>query len=160
MGYACPVCATPQRDGEHLANHLAFTAMLRSDDHESWLDDHVDDWDDRTPADLAAVVTDYAEEAEYDEVFEDTTGGHAHDHAHADPGRPDVGQQGGIGGVAEAVTDEAVQSVLEDAQELTEEMYGLREETDESEADGSGTGEGDDEDGERTDATADDDGEE
>ncbi|QZP36261.1 DUF5810 domain-containing protein [Halobaculum magnesiiphilum] len=141
MGYACPVCETPQRDSEHLANHLAFTAMLHGDEHEDWLDEHVDDWGDRTPADLASVVTEFAEETEYDEVFEDTTGsgatgGHGHSHDHGDQERPDVA---GGGGIAEAVTDEAVESVLEEAQELTEEMYGLDEDRD-----GDSDGDGDD----------------
>ncbi|PSP70281.1 hypothetical protein BRC79_02495 [Halobacteriales archaeon QH_8_67_27] len=53
MGYACPVCDDPQADAEHLANHLAFTAMLRGDGHEAWLDDHVDDWADLAPEELA-----------------------------------------------------------------------------------------------------------
>ncbi|QZX98268.1 DUF5810 domain-containing protein [Halobaculum rubrum] len=137
MGYACPVCETPQRDGEHLANHLAFTAMLHGDEHEGWLDERVDDWGDRTPADLASSVTEFAEETEYDEVFEDTTGGgHGHrDHQHDDAARPDVTGDS-TSGAAEAVVDEAVESVLEEAQELTEEMYGLDEES----ADGDGGG--------------------
>ncbi|WP_128903834.1 DUF5810 domain-containing protein [Halorubrum amylolyticum] len=80
MGYACPVCDTPQRDGEHLAHHLAFTAMLHGGDHEAWLDDRVPDWSDREPAGLAAEVTPHAEDAEYHEVFEDTV----------NRGRPDV----------------------------------------------------------------------
>ena len=81
MGYACPVCDTPQRDGEHLAHHLAFTAMLHGDDHEAWLDEHVADWSERDPAGLAADVTPHAADAEYNEVFEDTVA----------RGRPDVG---------------------------------------------------------------------
>ncbi|WP_435062135.1 DUF5810 domain-containing protein [Halobaculum sp. EA56] len=147
MGYACPVCETPQRDGEHLANHLAFTAMLHGDDHEAWLDEHVDDWGARTPADLASAVVEFAEEDEYEEVFEDTAGptegrprsergadatrehganDHEHSHDHGAPDRPDVAGDaaGGLGGVAGAVTDEAVESVLAEARELTEEMYG------------------------------------
>ncbi|WP_050033634.1 DUF5810 domain-containing protein [Halorubrum halophilum] len=89
MGYACPVCETPQRDGEHLAHHLAFTAMLHGGDHEAWLDDHVSDWSDREPAGLAAEVTPHAEDAEYHEVFEDTV----------NRGRPDVdlGAHDGVG---------------------------------------------------------------
>jgi len=85
MGYACPVCDTPQRDGEHLAHHLAFTAMLHGGDHEDWLDERVPDWGDREPAELAAEVTPHAEDAEYDEVFEDTVS----------RGRPDVGMGSG-----------------------------------------------------------------
>ena len=87
MGYACPVCDTPQRDGEHLAHHLAFTAMLHGGDHADWLDERVDDWSDREPAELAAEVTPHADEAEYDEVFEDTV----------PRGRPDVGMGSGGG---------------------------------------------------------------
>jgi hypothetical protein len=79
MGYACPVCETPQRDGEHLANHLAFTAMLHGDAHETWLDEHAPDWSEDGAAELAPVVVEYADEVAYEEVFEDTTG---HDHAH------------------------------------------------------------------------------
>jgi len=89
MGYACPVCETPQRDGEHLAHHLAFTAMLHGGDHEAWLDERVPDWSDREPAGLAAEVTPHADNAEYHEVFEDTV----------DRGRPDVdlGAHDGVG---------------------------------------------------------------
>jgi len=82
MGYACPVCETPQRDGEHLANHLAFTAMLHGDAHETWLDEHVPDWSEAGAADLAPVVVDYADEVAYEEVFEDTVEGRTTDHAH------------------------------------------------------------------------------
>lgn len=74
MGYACPVCETPQADGEHLANHLAFTALLHGGGHESWLDEHVDGWNDLRPADLADQVTALAESTDYPTVFEDTTG--------------------------------------------------------------------------------------
>ena len=90
MGYACPVCDTPQRDGEHLAHHLAFTAMLHGGDHEAWLDERVADWSEREPAGLAAEVTPHADDAEYEEVFEDTV----------PRGRPDVGM--GSGGDAGA----------------------------------------------------------
>lgn len=75
MGYACPVCEAPQADGEHLANHLAFTAMLHDDEHADFLDARVDDWEDRTPPELAAELIHLADETEYDQVFEDTTDG-------------------------------------------------------------------------------------
>jgi len=74
MGYACPVCETPQRDAEHLANHLAFTAMLHDDDHRRWLDDRVPEWESLGPDDLAPRVADHAEGTTYEEAFEDTTG--------------------------------------------------------------------------------------
>ena len=125
MGYACPVCETPQRDGEHLAHHLAFTAMLHGGDHETWLDDRVPDWGDREPAGLAAEVTPHAEAAEYHEVFEDTVARGrpdvdlgAHDHAghnrtdsagheHAAGDGPGAGDSTGEAGpeVAEAIRE-------------------------------------------------------
>ena len=81
MGYACPVCDTPQRDGEHLANHLAFTAMLREDGHREWLDDAVPEWEGHGPAELADRVVGHADDAAFEAVFEDTADhGHGRDH--------------------------------------------------------------------------------
>ncbi|QWC18760.1 DUF5810 domain-containing protein [Halorubrum sp. 2020YC2] len=135
MGYACPVCDTPQRDGEHLAHHLAFTAMLHGGDHESWLDDHASDWSEREPAELAAEVTPHAEDAEYEEVFEDTVargrpdvgmgsggadpsahGGHDHCHAHGGDPSPGAGVPD-----PDAVDDPAVAEAIREARELTRE---------------------------------------
>ncbi|GAA0530470.1 DUF5810 domain-containing protein [Halorubrum ejinorense] len=133
MGYACPVCDTPQRDGEHLAHHLAFTAMLHGDDHEAWLDERVTDWSERDPAGLAADVTPHADDAEYNEVFEDTVArgrpdvgmgsggaasGHNHGHGHAHDGDPSPGA-----GVPdpESVDDPAVAEAIREARELTRE---------------------------------------
>ncbi|WP_336001644.1 DUF5810 domain-containing protein [Halorientalis halophila] len=128
MGYACPVCGDPQADAEHLANHLAFTALLGDDDHEAWLDEHAPDWDQADADALAATVTDHAEETEFPQVFEDTTG-HDHQHAHdhersgalfddespaVECARERAGQVGG----QDAVDDE----VLEEARELTRQM--------------------------------------
>ncbi|GAB3422944.1 hypothetical protein GCM10027435_28230 [Haloparvum alkalitolerans] len=137
MGYACPVCDLPQRDGEHLAHHLAFTAMLHGDDHETWLDEHADAWSDSTPAELAGEVTPHAEEVETEDGD-----GHDHQHGHGqghgqEPGRPDVGPLGGgAGGLGAGGTgrgagaasggpgrdDPEVQQVLREARELTERM--------------------------------------
>lgn len=119
MGYACPVCEVPQRDGTHLANHMAFTALLRHEDHETWLDDHVDDWSDMGAAELAAVVTDYAEETDFEQVFEDTTegaGGHDHPHNHArSPETRGVQRSTGT-------LDAETQQILREAQDLTRRM--------------------------------------
>ena len=151
MGYACPVCETPQRDGEHLAHHLAFTAMLHGDDHEAWLDERVPDWSDRDPDGLAAEVTPHAEDAEYHEVFEDTVDrgrpdvdlgehdhagqagvGHGgHDHAHS-TGR---GASGARGGVAESdATDPETEAALREARELTRKMFEEGDDSDRSDA--------------------------
>lgn len=80
MGYACPVCDDPQADAEHLANHLAFTALLGDDDHEAWLDEHAPEWDESDADTLAATVTEIAEETDFPQVFEDTTQDHDHEH--------------------------------------------------------------------------------
>jgi len=75
MGYACPVCDAPQVDGEHLANHLAFTAMLHDDAHAAFLDDHVDGWEDKTPGRLGAEVVRFADWTDAETVFDDATAG-------------------------------------------------------------------------------------
>ena len=148
MGYACPVCETPQRDGEHLAHHLAFTAMLHGDDHEAWLDDRVPDWNDRDPDGLATAVTPHAEDAEYHEVFEDTVdrgrpdvdlgdhdhaggGGTGHGHAHGAP------EAHGARGVVDqsGATDPETEAALREARELTRKMFedGEGDDTDDTE---------------------------
>ncbi|MFB6070379.1 MAG: DUF5810 domain-containing protein [Halanaeroarchaeum sp.] len=66
MGYACPVCEEPQVDAEHLANHLAFTAMISDEGHEAWLDEHVEDWGSMGPADLGPLVAEHAESVDLD----------------------------------------------------------------------------------------------
>lgn len=125
MGYACPVCDVPQRDGKHLANHLAFTALLRHEGHETWLDDHVDGWSDMNAPELADHVVDHAEEHDFEEVFEDTTDGHDHPHEPAQGhGSPAIRQSGNLDGEA--------QQVLREAQELTQQMM----ESDDSDGDG------------------------
>lgn len=62
MGYACPVCEHPQADAEHLANHLAITAIARGGAHERWLDEHVDEWETQSAAELAAALAPHVEE--------------------------------------------------------------------------------------------------
>jgi hypothetical protein len=165
MGYACPVCEVPQRDAEHLANHLAFTAMLHGADHEAWLDEHAPAWSESSPAELAAVVAEHAAEAAYDEVFEDTVhgagredGGHGHGHGHAHaherdhdhdhereggraPGRESTGVGPGApadaaGASAPEAPDGEAREVLREARELTRRMY-EGEAEDERRADGS-----------------------
>ena len=146
-GYACPVCATPQRDAEHLANHLAFTAMLRHEDHEEWLDETVPGWSELGPADLGERVVEFADETAYEEVFEDTVGssgagrgdltggqGHGHGHGH-DHGGPSGSALGAAANDAEA------QAVLDEAQEMTRQMLsGEDDASDGDGADGDGAG--------------------
>jgi hypothetical protein len=162
MGFACPVCGDPQSDARHLANHLAFTAMLRSGDHEAWLDEHVPEWGEMDEATLADRVADVAEETEYPQVFEDTTGGeggadHDHEHGHGHGGH--AGRRGGpdrgpggytdpsdlpAGADALAGESEDAEEVLAEARELTRKR---RENADAAEDANGGSGaasEGDD----------------
>lgn len=117
MGYACPVCEEPQVDAEHLANHLAFTAILRHGDHESWLDEHVPDWGEQDPDSLGPRVTEHAEEVAVDvpESAEERP-----------PDRPQVGDT--RRGMGPDRLSEADRAVLEEARELTRKM--LEDETD------------------------------
>ena len=140
MGYRCPVCDDPQADDVHLANHLAFTALIRGGDHEEWLDNHAPDWGEMGEEGLAAHVREHAESADYPAVFEHTAdsatgqepgGGHdsagGHDHAHDGPagqtgdseGRPEMADPP-FGGAVDEETREAV----ERARELTRKRRG------------------------------------
>ncbi|MEF8814554.1 MAG: DUF5810 domain-containing protein [Halovenus sp.] len=109
MGYSCPVCGDPQADDIHLANHLAFTAIARGGDHETWLDEHVTEWGGMGEAELADAVTDHAEETEYPQVFEDTTGEQEHRHRGTDlpPGTEQLTPDGSLDAEAEAILAEA-----------------------------------------------------
>lgn len=110
MGYACPVCEEPQFDAEHLANHLAFTAILRGEAHEEWLDDHVPDWGEQSPETLGSVVADRAVEVDVDVPEEDL------DRSWEPPvGRDPYGNQMG-----ELSEDD--RAILSEARELTRQM--------------------------------------
>ncbi|WP_255152400.1 DUF5810 domain-containing protein [Halorarius halobius] len=170
MGYACPVCGDPQADARHLANHLAFTAMLGREDHEAWLDDHAPGWEQDGERELAERVADHADDSEYPQVFEDTAGGlddaeaddersgalfdhegHDHDHRgapdhlgsdHGGPADPSGYEQ------ADVPRDPETQEVLEEARELTQEMLAEDDEetedadTEDADIDGGGTDDG------------------
>lgn len=137
MGYACPVCSDPQADAGHLANHLAFTAILGDDDHETWLEEHASGWNEMGERELAVIVSERVEETDFPQIFDDTVGGldaesgdpstersgalfeegehdraHAHDHPH--PERGGIDTSGPI--------DEETKAVLEEARELTRRM--------------------------------------
>ncbi|SEW12705.1 DUF5810 domain-containing protein [Halobacterium jilantaiense] len=114
MGYECPVCGVEEADDEHLANHVAFTALVRGGDHEAWLDDHVPDWEERDPDTLAPEVVPHATETE----SEPTTEPHGHAHDHDVPSVERTGQ---------ADLSGAADDVLEEARELTEAMYENRQ---------------------------------
>jgi hypothetical protein len=148
MGYACPVCDDPQSDARHLANHLAFTAILGDEAHEAWLDEHAQGWADDGERELAERVTDHAEQREYPQLFEDTTGredsperdgdrsgelfeeeGHT-GHDHLGRGHEHETHDHGHGThdtdipheQADVPRDPETEAVLEEARELTREM--------------------------------------
>ncbi|WP_435361030.1 DUF5810 domain-containing protein [Haloarchaeobius sp. DFWS5] len=123
MGYACPVCEVPHADAEHLANHLAFTAMLHSDDHEQWLDDHAPDWEQSNPESLAPVVSEHVDEAEFEGVFDDTTHDHEHEHDHGSFEDAVADQVGGAGAAGRGDLTASQSDVLDEARELTRQMY-------------------------------------
>lgn len=132
MGYPCPACDTAHPDAEHLATHLAVTAILDDDPHEAWLSAHAPDWDDMTPAELGSVVAAELDEEEFPEL----DGTHDHGHGRDEPRGGDLfdddpraafGQ--GQGGDLDAET----RTVVEEARDLTERM--LREDEEEADAD-------------------------
>lgn len=168
MGYECPVCSTPQADARHLANHMAFTAVLGDADHETWLDEHAPGWNEAGEAELAPRVAEHAPETEFDQVFEDTVGGleesdptdppaersgalfddsQGHEHAHGrDPGRGhdsghrhDSGHAHGHGPAQEPEElDDETRAVLEEARDMTREMLADGEESTDTDADDGG----------------------
>lgn len=138
MGYACPVCTDPQADSGHLANHLAFSAILGDEDHEAWLDEHAPGWNEMSEDELASVLAENVETIDFPQLFEDTVGGlesggesgdpptersgvlfeeegHGHDHVHPRDG-------GGRSGTAEP-TDEETERILEKARAMTRRMH-------------------------------------
>lgn len=117
MGYACPVCAAPQADGIHLANHVAFTALLGRSDHADWLDDNAPDWREDGPETLAERITPHAEPLEFDDESESV-----------EPEPPDAAQTGSVpepptGPAAPTEPDPGVGAVIERARELTERRH-------------------------------------
>ncbi|MFC7073793.1 DUF5810 domain-containing protein [Halovenus rubra] len=125
MGYSCPVCGDPQADARHLANHLAFTALVRGGDHEDWLDEHVPDWESMDEESLAPEVTEIAEETEYPQVFEDTAAqrDHTHEnkHTHTQGSRSGVPDEMSLADLPDEkdLSSEATDAI-EQARELTE----------------------------------------
>jgi hypothetical protein len=134
MAYRCPVCDVVQPDGEHLANHLAITAMLDREDHADWLDTHAPDFGDMGPEALAETITPHVETVDVDgddaPAIEPGPAG--------DSGRPDrseraafdhaIERQAGRGRAAPGSHsggfDAETQAILQEAQELTAAMLG------------------------------------
>ncbi|WP_134668782.1 DUF5810 domain-containing protein [Halorussus marinus] len=138
MGHACPVCETPHPDPEHLANHLAFTAMLGDEAHEAWLDEHAPGWHEQGEDELAERVAEYGGEVGFPQVFDDTT----HDHDHGDePRAGDLfedelerangrGRGSAAGGAGAGALDGEAQQILREAQEMTEQLLDEGDESD------------------------------
>ncbi len=143
MGYACPVCSDPQADAGHLANHLAFTAILGDDDHETWLEEHAPRWAEMNERELAATVTDHVEETDFPQLFEDTAGGLESESDLEDPPSERSGAlfeerdhgdahahhhgRGGGGFDTSGPMDEETERILEEAKAMTRRMLGDEE---------------------------------
>lgn len=146
MGFACPVCEDPQADAGHLANHLAFAAILGDDAHGAWLDEHAPGWGEMDETELADVLGAAVEETEFPQVFEDTVGGLSESaessaersgalfddgHPGAGQGRdghPPWGDVPDVAGVDPAgPTDEETAAILAEAREMTREMRGVED---------------------------------
>jgi hypothetical protein len=121
MGYACPVCAEPQADGEHLANHLAFSAMLGRADHADWLDEHAPDWDADGPEELAERVVLHAEAVDLPGGTDDTDLPDPPAGANR-PGLEDALARGG--GPGREALDPETREVVAEARELTRRRHG------------------------------------
>jgi len=123
MGYRCPVCEEPQADDTHLANHLAFTAILRGGAHESWLDEQVPGWGEMGETELAPRVTECAGSAEYPAVLADTTTRAGDEHGDDDGHRQEEHRGVDRSEVAEtplgAGIDEEAREAIEQAREMT-----------------------------------------
>ena len=132
MGYRCPVCTHPQTDGKHLANHLAFTALIRGGEHEAWLDEHVPDWEDmgeetlatRVRADVPAVElpSEFETDSHHGGQFDQHSKQVERGHLRTDPehGHPSTDHEHGHSGSdVPPPTDEETQALLEQARELT-----------------------------------------
>ncbi|WP_136688730.1 DUF5810 domain-containing protein [Halorhabdus amylolytica] len=128
MGYACPVCEAPQADAKHLADHLAFTALLGDDEHEIWLEEHAPGWAEEDDAGLAERVVGEAEEVDLPVAGDD------HDHtgipnstafqdSSHEPGIAfDALTEGeGVRANANRPLDDEAQAALREAYELTRE---------------------------------------
>lgn len=115
MGYSCPVCSDPQADGVHLANHLAITALTRGGDHEQYLEESVPGWQELSEEELAEELVETATEADYPQVFEDTTTDHEHNHDHQRSGADSIPFEAEM-----PDEDEETADVLEEAMELTQ----------------------------------------
>lgn len=145
MGYACPVCETPQADGRHLANHIAFTAMIHGDDHEAWLTEHTPGWEEKGEHELAKRVVESATEVEFppgpeaasehegsgshDHSEHEHDDGHSHDHGGGRNDRADRRPEAGSSAVAIGTdvgsggeNDRDVAAVVAEARELTRRM--------------------------------------
>jgi len=146
MAYRCPVCDNPETDAEHLANHLAFTAVIRGDGHEGWLDEHVPGWGEENPETLAPKVAEAVPAVEVPELDDDGHDGHDHgarledelakQGSHRGPGAAEGGDVGGAPAGGRGDLSEEAAGVMREARELTEAMYGLDEDDGDDSDDG------------------------
>jgi len=125
MEYACPVCEAPQVDAKHLADHLAFTALLGDDDHEAWLDEHAPGWEGDDDAGLAERVIDDLGEVDLSTVDDHDhvgiPGPTAFQNSSHEPGVAfdELAEGAGIRADENRSLDDEAQAALKEAYELT-----------------------------------------
>jgi len=122
MGYLCPVCGEPFGGAVPLTDHLAVSAILHGEDHETWLVDAVDDWTSIPRTELADALADRA--AETDDDHEHPGEGHTgHDHrmGHAKQPSPERPGDDRLGPEADRLDADAT-AILREAQALTQAM--------------------------------------
>lgn len=124
MAYACPVCAEPQVDPAHLANHVAFTAITGDDAHEEWLEATVGEWGQMGQDELADVVVEHAAETAFPVADVEGHGGHEHgrDHDHSHEQEPQQERPRSVSADVDALDEDAAE-VLAEAREMTREMH-------------------------------------
>lgn len=128
MGYACPVCSTEEADGVHLANHFAVTGSLGREDHLEWLERHAPEWNERSPDELADIVTEHAREVETPEIEQGSN------HGQSPSLETELAAQSrgpGRGSMTQEPSPEA-RGALEEARELTQQLYESAEPSDDA----------------------------
>ncbi len=105
--------------------------MARGGDHEEWLDEQVPDWGQLDDEGLGERVIQYAESAEFPQLFEETTGRDQHHDASHQHGQP---RQSANERLNSSQFDAETQAILQRARELTRERQKKQAEADDSES--------------------------
>jgi hypothetical protein len=95
--------------------------MTRGGDHEEFLDEHVPNWQELGESKLAEQLRSTADEMEYPQVFEDTTGD-GHDHSEESQHRSTASPADAVpfeADIPDGSGDGETEEIIEEALELT-----------------------------------------